>query len=241
MRRSSVEVSPLSTWMVVEDEPGIYEVLMAMFQLWGIEGAAFVDGEEAYAWIEEVDSGQFRGELPELALIDIRMPGAIQGNDVAERMRKSRTLGGIPIVLTTAYELTHAQYFAIMAQTHADQLLRKPLPKFEMLKRTLESIIEARRARGGANLIDTPPMPPPVRGAPYLPGGVRATKSTVNRTVLPRDDRANSPTNMPAPIAPHDEFAGRADNPSHDSVVNSSTPSPEPYPVAPREDGKKHP
>ena len=32
--------------MVVEDEPDIYELLLAMFEMWGIEGVAFVDGEE---------------------------------------------------------------------------------------------------------------------------------------------------------------------------------------------------
>lgn len=59
--------------MVVEDEPDIYEVLLAMFEMWGIEGVAFVDGEEAIAWIDDVDNGRFQGELPELALLDIRL------------------------------------------------------------------------------------------------------------------------------------------------------------------------
>ena len=46
----------MSTWMVVEDEPDIYEVLLAMFGIWGIEGVAFVDGEEAVSWIEDVQT-----------------------------------------------------------------------------------------------------------------------------------------------------------------------------------------
>ena len=41
----------MSTWMVVEDEPDIYDVLLAMFEIWGIEGVAFVDGGEAVGWI----------------------------------------------------------------------------------------------------------------------------------------------------------------------------------------------
>ena len=60
---------------VVEDEPDIYEVLLAMFEMWGIDGVAFVDGDEAVAWIDDVDSGRYRGELPELALLDIRCRG----------------------------------------------------------------------------------------------------------------------------------------------------------------------
>ena len=62
--------------MVVEDEPDIYDVLLAMFEIWGIEGVAFVDGAEAVAWIENVDQGRVRGELPELAILDIRLPEA---------------------------------------------------------------------------------------------------------------------------------------------------------------------
>ena len=81
----------LSTWIVVEDEPDIYEVLLAMFGIWGIEGVAFVDGEEAVSWIEDVDDKRFQGELPELALLDIRLPGEINGPAVGERLRKSWT------------------------------------------------------------------------------------------------------------------------------------------------------
>lgn len=135
----------MSTWMVVEDEPDIYEVLMAMFGIWGIDGVAFVDGEEAMAWIEDVDNKRFQGELPELALLDIRLPGAIQGPDVGERIRKSPLIKDIAIVFATAYKLTPDEEKAIMAQTQADKLIYKPLPKFAELQKLLEDTIIARR------------------------------------------------------------------------------------------------
>src|SRR5690606_20763488 len=112
--------------MVVEDEPDIYEVLLAMFEMWGIEGVAFVDGEEAVAWIDDVDNGRFRGELPELALLDIRLPGPISGAMVGERLRKSPVLGQISIVLTTAYKLTVDEEVEVIARAGADKLLYKP-------------------------------------------------------------------------------------------------------------------
>ena len=80
--------SRLPTWMVVEDEPDIYDVLLAMFEIWGIDGVAFVDGAEAVAWIESVDQGRVRGELPELAILDIRLP-EISGPEVSARLRRS--------------------------------------------------------------------------------------------------------------------------------------------------------
>jgi CheY-like chemotaxis protein len=146
--------------MVVEDEPDIYEVLLAMFEMWGIEGVAFVDGEEAVAWIEDVDNGRFKGELPELALLDIRLPGEINGVMVGERLRKSPVLGNIAIVLTTAYKLAPEEQEAAMAQAGADKWLPKPLPKFNELQGILETVIAQKRASIVAPSVVTPTLPP---------------------------------------------------------------------------------
>lgn len=135
----------MSTWMVVEDEPDIYEVLLAMFEMWGIEGVAFVDGEEAVRWIEDVDRGRFPGELPELAILDIRLPGTISGPMVGERLRQSQSLKQMAIVLTTAYRLSADEEEAVVKLASADRLIYKPLPKFNELKLLLEDLIAKRR------------------------------------------------------------------------------------------------
>jgi CheY-like chemotaxis protein len=145
--------------MVVEDEPDIYEVLLAMFGIWGIDGAAFVDGEEAVSWIEDVDEGRFQGELPELALLDIRLPGEINGADVGERIRSSIVLGSIAIVLTTAYKLTPEEEKQIMAKTGADRLIYKPLPKFAELQGILEETIAVRRTIAKPESAEKPESP----------------------------------------------------------------------------------
>lgn len=149
--------------MVVEDEPDIYEVLLAMFEMWGIEGVAFVDGEEAVSWIEDVDNGRFQGELPELALLDIRLPGEIDGIMVGERLRRSALLGHIAIVLTTAYKLAPEEQELAMQKAGADKWLPKPLPKFNELQGILEGVIAERRARVNNPKFPTPddaPTPP---------------------------------------------------------------------------------
>jgi CheY-like chemotaxis protein len=133
--------------MVVEDEPDIYELLLAMFEMWGIEGVAFVDGEEAVSWIEDVDKGRFRGELPELALLDIRLPGAISGPMVGERLRQSPVLNDTAIVLSTAYKLTIEEETQVIEKAGADKLMYKPLPKFNELQQQLEAVIAARRTK----------------------------------------------------------------------------------------------
>jgi CheY-like chemotaxis protein len=126
--------------MVVEDEPDIYDVLLAMFEIWGIEGVAFVDGAEAVAWIENVDQGRVRGELPELAILDIRLP-EVSGPEVGHRLRESSILGHIAIVLITAYRLSPEEEDLVIAQAKADLLMYKPLPTMIELREKMDNVI----------------------------------------------------------------------------------------------------
>ena len=160
----------MSTWMVVEDEPDIYEVLLAMFAMWGIDGVAFVDGEEAVAWIDEVDSGRFQGEPPELALIDIRLPGEIGGPQIAERIRQSTTLSHMAIVMSTAYRLTPEQEHQVLLQSGADKLMYKPLPRFSELQKILEDILQKKRTQSGTKpLQEKTPSVSAVPATPIVP------------------------------------------------------------------------
>ncbi len=131
--------------MVVEDEPEIYDVLLAMFELWGVEGVSFVDGTEALAWIDDVDHGRVRRELPELALLDIRLH-EVPGTQIAARLRRSPFLNDIPIVLITAYHLSPEQEARTIAEAQADQLMYKPLPNMPDLRRELDQLIARRKA-----------------------------------------------------------------------------------------------
>jgi CheY-like chemotaxis protein len=132
--------------MVVEDEPDIYDVLLAMFEVWGIEGIAFVDGAEAVNWVEDVDNGTVTGELPELAILDIRLP-EISGPEVGARLRQSDRLGQIAIVLITAYRLTAEEEQQVLDRAQADALMYKPLPQMEELRRKLAEIISKRQPK----------------------------------------------------------------------------------------------
>lgn len=136
----------MPTWMVVEDEPDIYDVLLAMFEIWGIEGVAFVDGAEAVSWIEEVDRGTTPGELPELAILDIRLP-EVSGPEVGERLRKSTRLGEIAIVMITAYRLSPAEEEQVIQKAQADTLMYKPLPAMPELRAKLAAIIGKRKQK----------------------------------------------------------------------------------------------
>ncbi len=130
----------MTTWMVVEDEPGLYDMVLTMYSLMGVHGVAFTTGEDAIDWIAAVDSGQFADEIPQLVMLDIRLPGQVDGIAVGERMRRSPVLKNTRIVMMTAYKLSPKDENKIKDTVHPEALLSKPLPEFEQLQRLLFEI-----------------------------------------------------------------------------------------------------
>jgi len=134
----------MTTWMVVEDEPDLYDMILAMYATLGIGGVAFVTGEEAIDWIEQVEEGRYNDELPQLAMIDIRLPDRVTGDLVGARLRRSGVLKNTVIVLMTAYKLSPEEEGRMITRAGADLLLYKPLPRLNELKRMLFNLIEER-------------------------------------------------------------------------------------------------
>ncbi len=134
------------TWLIVEDEADIRIIVQTLCSVWGHDTLTFPDGEKAWRWLDDVEGGSFREELPELALLDIRMPGHT-GDAVAGRMRQIEALRHIAIVLMTAYELSDGDRERIMSTSGADHMIFKPLPDMEELKILLHGILERKKAR----------------------------------------------------------------------------------------------
>ncbi len=131
----------MATWMVVEDEPDIYEVLLMMLETFGVEGLAFVEGEEAVDWIDDLDNGYYNGELPAVALLDIRLPGDISGVDVGARLRQSPILADdIRIVLVTAYKMSPREEQEALQKSGANLLIYKPIPRFNEFQNMINQL-----------------------------------------------------------------------------------------------------
>ncbi|GAB4570849.1 MAG: hypothetical protein Kow0077_05990 [Anaerolineae bacterium] len=211
----------MATWMVVEDEPDIYAVLLAMFQAWGIAGAAFVDGPEAISWIDDVDAGRVKTDLPELAVIDIRLPVG-SGVEVAARLRQSPILQNIAIVLITAHHLPPAEYDEAMAESQADLLLYKPLPRADEFRAYLEDAI-ARRAEMAEELEALAEESVP--SAPADDEAIEETEQVDTESVL---DELETPA--PPPELPEaDELLAMADAFVPDEFEFDFDPETEPY------------
>lgn len=130
-------------WMVVEDEPDVYEVIMAMLDMWGVEGLTFTDGTAALEWIDHVNQGLNESPLPALAILDIRLP-TYSGPEIGAALRQSPFLSNIGIVLITAYHLSPNEEQEVIQYAQADRLMYKPLPGVEELRDILEQIIYER-------------------------------------------------------------------------------------------------
>jgi CheY-like chemotaxis protein len=144
----------MRTWLVVEDEPDLYDMVLAMYNVLGVDGIAFATGEEAVEWIEEVESGVSEEEIPELGLLDIRLPGDINGLQVGERIRKTQEIKDMVVILMTAFQMSPQEEKEALSQTGADMLLYKPLPQIEKFEKIVQDLFDSRDNNGQVSVDD---------------------------------------------------------------------------------------
>ncbi len=138
-------------WLIAEDETDILSLLTMVAQVWGYQTLAFESGQKVWDWLDKVEAGTYTGEMPQFALMDIRMPGK-KGNEVANRMRTISAFQHMPLVLMTAFSLSEADQKVFQVQDGVDAVIAKPLPAFDELRNTLTTIIANKRvAQTGAN------------------------------------------------------------------------------------------
>lgn len=128
------------TWLIADDEADILNLVAMMCRLWGHNPLTFNSGSKVWEWLEKVESGEYAEAIPDLALMDIRMPGK-KGNELAHRMRQLPALKKLPIVLMTAFSLSEADVFAMAQNDGVDYIIYKPLPTPDDLKQKLEDVI----------------------------------------------------------------------------------------------------
>lgn len=111
-------------------------------ELLGHHYVAFKDGNSAFQYLDS----DLSGPHPDVALIDIRMPGP-WGHDVSAKLRKTPGLKDIPVLLMTAYELDRSEIETYIQHSGADRLIYKPLPPFEELEQIVQDIRSERKER----------------------------------------------------------------------------------------------
>lgn len=182
------------TWLLVEDDPDIRTVVAVMMQLWGETALALPDGNAAWKWLDTVDGGATH-DLPELALMDIRMPGHT-GDQIAARIRQTEKIKHIPIILMTAFSLTDAEVSSMKEKAGIDHLIKKPLPDMDDFKSTLYRVRDEKRS----NLTAAPAVPA-TPAAPPAPNGQPAAIAPVAPQTPPAPANA-APPPAPVPVTP---------------------------------------
>lgn len=132
-------------WLIAEDEADIRMLVCTMATAWGHTPMQFESGQKAWDFLDKVEAGEHKGPMPEFALMDIRMPG-YRGDQVAKRIRETKALKDIPIVLMTAFILTDQEMRLMKSESGVDHIINKPLPDFMKLKQILDDVISNRRS-----------------------------------------------------------------------------------------------
>ena len=131
----------MTTWLIVEDDPDLVEMFAATTELLGVNSLFFSSGEAVAEWIDDIDRYGFQGEIPQLALLDIRLSGEMTGVMVGALLRECPLLASMKLILMTAYRLSPSWEKIMLNQAGADLLLYKPLPRFDQLQRILQTLV----------------------------------------------------------------------------------------------------
>jgi len=165
--------APVGRILVVDDEEGIREILSRLVRKEGFEPLAAPDGNTALDLI--------RRESPDVALLDIRMPGL----DGMELLRRAKEIDrDLPVIMITSHGLVKGAVEALRAGAH--DYLVKPFENAEVIR----SIRRAMTDRGLRRTIRV--LSARVRDAGSLPdlmgpSGVIARVSADVARVAPSD------------------------------------------------------
>lgn len=117
--------------MVVDDDPGIRELIRLYFEVDGYEVVSYSTGEDALA--------NYLHDMPDAIIQDIMLPG-IDGNEV---VRSIRTYSSVPIIMLTAKSGSEKMIAGL--QNGADDYMEKPFDPKVLVAR-VEAVV--RRAEG---------------------------------------------------------------------------------------------
>lgn len=119
--------------LVVDDQPDLRKLIRMTLELGEFEVHEAVDGASA---LEQVAALR-----PDLVLLDVVMPGALDGYAVCERLKRDPALTGMLVVMLTARG--QAGDVGAGERAGADGYLVKPFSPFELIEQ-VESMLDVR-------------------------------------------------------------------------------------------------
>ena len=121
----------------VEDDGNIRELVIYTLETTGVHAQGFENGKDFFAALE--------GELPELVLLDIMLPGE-DGMAILKRLKSNERTKDIPVIMLTA---KGSEYDKVMAlDGGADDYVVKPFGMMELLSR-IKAVLRRAKPQGG--------------------------------------------------------------------------------------------
>ncbi|TDP88402.1 response regulator receiver domain-containing protein [Aquabacterium commune] len=111
--------------LIVEDQPDICKLIRMTLEFGDFEIHEAHDGESAL--------NMARATLPTVMLLDVMMPGLLDGYQVCSRIKQDPSLRGIQVVMLTARG--QATDLAAGEAAGADAYLVKPFSPLELIER----------------------------------------------------------------------------------------------------------
>ena len=109
--------------LVVDDEPDTLELMQAILEHEGYDVINTQDGKQA---LEAISHN------PDLILLDIRMPGELNGIEVCKRIKNDDKHKSIPIIFFSAKVLDH--HIEEGFRAGGDEYVTKPFNSVQLLK-----------------------------------------------------------------------------------------------------------
>lgn len=120
--------------IVVDDDHAARRMMRRLLERHGWDVAEAANGADGLELV--------RSARPDVAVLDLRMPGELSGLDVVRKVRCDADLDGIRVVIVTASASSDARSQAIEAG--CDAFLDKPVD-FDELYDTLDRLVPDRR------------------------------------------------------------------------------------------------
>jgi DNA-binding NarL/FixJ family response regulator len=131
------------TVLVIDDEPASLHMITAALESADIAVLVATSGEAALELLENI--------LPDLILIDARMPG-LDGFETTVRIKHAPRLAGIPVIFMTG--LTENEHVIEAFEVGGIDYLRKPVNLSELIARVRVHMAQGRAARASAASLD---------------------------------------------------------------------------------------
>jgi len=140
-RRDNQESRPLLKVLVIDDEESIIDFIKLGLHYEGFEVESSSDGEQGIIAAQRIN--------PDVIILDVMMPGGIDGLEVCRRLRANPTTSDIPILMLTAKDEVSDRILGL--QTGADDYLTKPFDFYELLERIRAILRRQNRSKAGQN------------------------------------------------------------------------------------------